>query len=73
MFHTGDKHQKLTDDPRFHVFFNQLDNFSTAYFLWVTAHGFEGSYERKDKGETIPKELEDELGDDNEDPGEGEG
>ncbi|EOO01390.1 putative trna pseudouridine synthase protein [Phaeoacremonium minimum UCRPA7] len=56
----------------FHIFFNQLDNFSTAYFLWVTAHGFKNSYERKDKDE-VPRELAEELGDDDGDPNEGEG
>lgn len=57
----------------FHIFFNQLDNFSTAFFLWVTAHGFDGSYERKDR-EQVPRALADQLGeDDDENPNEGEG
>ncbi|KAL1864054.1 hypothetical protein VTK73DRAFT_6235 [Phialemonium thermophilum] len=48
----------------FHTFFNQLDNFRTDYFLWVTAGGLEASHERTDRGvDKIPKALEAELGD----------
>jgi tRNA pseudouridine38-40 synthase len=50
----------------FHIFFHQLDNFNTDYFLWVTAEGMEASYERTDRGlgeKPIPKALEAELGD----------
>jgi tRNA pseudouridine38-40 synthase len=58
-----------TDDDNnfsFHIFFHQLDNFKTDYFLWVTADGLEAAYERTDRGlgEKIPKALEAELGDD---------
>ena len=51
---------------RFHIFFHQLDNFKTDYFLWVTADGLDASYERTDRGlgeKPIPKALEAELGD----------
>ncbi|KAH8909311.1 pseudouridine synthase [Coniochaeta sp. PMI_546] len=53
------------NDNAFHIFFHQLDNFKTDYFLWVTADGLEASYERTDRGlgEKIPKGLEAELGD----------
>jgi tRNA pseudouridine38-40 synthase len=48
----------------FHIFFHQLDNFKTDYFLWVTAGGLEAAYERSNRsGEKIPKALEAELGD----------
>lgn len=48
----------------FHSFFQQLDNFRTDYFLWVTAGGIESSYQRTDRGgDRIPKALEAELGD----------
>lgn len=57
----------------FHTFFNQLDSFATDYFLWVTANGFEGAYERKEKGDRVPKGLEAQLGDEGENPDEGEG
>lgn len=54
--------------PSFHIFFHQLDNFKTDYFLWVTADGMDASYERTDRGlggqgDKIPKGLEAELGD----------
>ncbi|KXX77953.1 tRNA pseudouridine synthase 1 [Madurella mycetomatis] len=47
----------------FHLFFNQVDNFRTDYFLWVTAGGVEASHERSDRTERVPKALEAELGD----------
>ncbi|KAI0393991.1 pseudouridine synthase [Xylariaceae sp. FL0594] len=59
----------------FHVFFNQIDTFNSDYFLWVTAGGLEAAKERVGPKEDIPKELEDELGDegDNENGGDAEG
>ncbi|KAK4225074.1 pseudouridine synthase [Podospora fimiseda] len=47
----------------FHLFFNQVDNFRTDYFLWVTAGGLEASHERADRVEKVPKALQAELGD----------
>ncbi|CCC14503.1 hypothetical protein SMACR_09382 [Sordaria macrospora] len=48
----------------FHLFFNQIDNFRTDYFLWVTPGGIEASHERSDRtAEKIPKALQAELGD----------
>lgn len=47
----------------FHLFFNQIDNFRTDYFLWVTAGGVGASHERSDRAERVPKALEAELGD----------
>ncbi|KAK0639712.1 pseudouridine synthase [Cercophora newfieldiana] len=48
----------------FHLFFNQVDNYRTDYFLWVTAGGLEASRERTNRtGERVPKALEAELGD----------
>ncbi|KAL2187748.1 pseudouridine synthase [Thermothelomyces heterothallicus CBS 203.75] len=47
----------------FHLFFNQVDNFRTDYFLWVTAGGVEASHERSERTEKVPKALETELGD----------
>jgi tRNA pseudouridine38-40 synthase len=45
------------------LFFNQIDNFRTDYFLWVTAGGVGASHERSDRAERVPKALEAELGD----------
>ena len=54
----------LTLFKRFHIFFNQIDNFRTDYFLWVTPGGIEASHERSDRtAEKIPKALQAELGD----------
>ncbi|KAK4180184.1 pseudouridine synthase [Triangularia setosa] len=47
----------------FHLFFNQVDNFRTDYFLWATAGGVDASHERSDRTERVPKALEAELGD----------
>ncbi|KAL2256232.1 hypothetical protein VTK26DRAFT_1963 [Humicola hyalothermophila] len=47
----------------FHLFFNQVDNFRTDYFLWVTAGGMQASHERSERQERVPKALQAELGD----------
>ncbi|TLD19764.1 hypothetical protein PspLS_09650 [Pyricularia sp. CBS 133598] len=58
----------------FHTFFNQIDNFHTDHFLWVTAHGFDAAYERKERERIqLPKGLEAGLGDDDENPEDGDG
>ncbi|KAK4188569.1 pseudouridine synthase [Podospora australis] len=51
------------NENAFHLFFNQVDNFRTDYFLWVTAGGVDASHERSDRTERVPKALEAELGD----------
>ncbi|KAI0115893.1 pseudouridine synthase [Nemania sp. FL0031] len=50
----------------FHVFFNQIDTFKSDYFLWATAGGLEAAQQRAGPRESIPQELEDELGDEGE-------
>ncbi|KAI1367030.1 pseudouridine synthase [Xylaria arbuscula] len=57
----------------FHLFFNQIDTFKSDYFLWVTSGSLEGLYQRAGPGESVPKELENELGDEGENPGGEEG
>ncbi|OTB17792.1 hypothetical protein K445DRAFT_315543 [Daldinia sp. EC12] len=58
----------------FHTFFHQIDNYKEGYFLWVTAGGIEAAEQRTGQIGSIPKELEEELGDDGEEnPEEGEG
>lgn len=52
---------------RFHTFFHQIDNYKLGYFLWVTAGGIDAAVTRTG---IIPKELEDELGDDGEEDAE---
>lgn len=51
----------------FHVFFNQIDTFKSDYFLWATAAGLESVKQRVGVRESIPQELEAELGDEGED------
>ncbi|KAI1155005.1 pseudouridine synthase [Nemania diffusa] len=50
----------------FHVFFNQIDSFKSDYFLWVTAGDLETAQQREGPRDSIPQELEDELGDEGE-------
>ncbi|OTB01376.1 hypothetical protein M426DRAFT_323514 [Hypoxylon sp. CI-4A] len=57
----------------FHTFFHQIDNYKLGYFLWVTAGGIDAAETRVGITEPIPKELEDELGDEGENVEEGEG
>ncbi|KAI2626774.1 pseudouridine synthase [Hypoxylon sp. NC1633] len=57
----------------FHTFFHQIDNFKTAYFLWVTAGGIDAAKIRQGPG-AVPEELMAELGDEGEENSEeGEG
>lgn len=61
---------------RFHSFFHQIDGFKSDYFLWVTAHGLDAAHQRdgpQAEAETVPKELEEELGNEVEDPEDGYG
>lgn len=63
-FRPGPSASAMLTVCRFHLFFNQVDNFRTDYFLWVTAGGLEASHERSNRtGEKVPKGLEAELGD----------
>ncbi|ROV97488.1 hypothetical protein VPNG_08707 [Cytospora leucostoma] len=58
----------------FHIFFHQLDNFDTDYFLWATAHGLDAAHEpkeRRDPKNPVPKALQEEEGDDDPEGGEG--
>ncbi|KAI0180793.1 pseudouridine synthase [Hypoxylon sp. FL1284] len=59
----------------FHTFFHQIDNYKSAYFLWVTAGGLEAAEVREGPQEPVPEELREELGeeDGDEDPEAGEG
>lgn len=57
----------LTRINSFHVFFNQIDTFKSDYFLWVTAGGLENVKQRVGVRESIPQELEAELGDEGDD------
>ncbi|KAI0976114.1 pseudouridine synthase [Xylaria arbuscula] len=52
----------------FHLFFNQIDTFKSDYFLWATAGGLESAAQRAGPREPVPQELEDELGDEGENP-----
>ncbi|GKT52924.1 tRNA pseudouridine38-40 synthase A [Colletotrichum tofieldiae] len=57
----------------FHIFFQQVDNFKSDYFLWLTAGGIDAGAIRTAKGEKGAKTLEAEIGDEDEDPENGDG
>ncbi|KAI0540837.1 pseudouridine synthase [Xylaria digitata] len=57
----------------FHLFFNQIDTFKSDYFLWVTAGGLDIAKQREGPRESVPQELEAELGDEGEEAGGEEG
>lgn len=50
-------------DNSFHIFFNQIDQFKSNHFLWLTAGGLKAAVIGKDeaaKGEDVDKQLGDE-------------
>ncbi|KAH0443640.1 tRNA pseudouridine synthase A [Colletotrichum camelliae] len=57
----------------FHTFFQQVDNFKSDYFLWLTAAGIDAGAIMTAKGEEKQKTLEAQMGDEDEDPENGEG
>ncbi|KAI0430331.1 pseudouridine synthase [Xylaria sp. FL1042] len=57
----------------FHLFFNQIDCFKSGHFLWATAADLESVLQREGARESVPQELEAELGDEGENPGGEEG
>ncbi|KAH9887415.1 pseudouridine synthase [Xylariomycetidae sp. FL2044] len=62
------------NENSFHTFLHQIDSFKSDYFLWATAEGMEAAHKRLGPKESIPQELEEELGDEvDEDAGGGEG
>ncbi|KAJ2902966.1 hypothetical protein MKZ38_010618 [Zalerion maritima] len=62
-------------DAPFHTFFNQIDNFDTGYFLWLTAKGIPAALERNGPSEAGPNMLDDaddnDVGDRDAEGGEG--
>lgn len=59
----------------FHMFFNQIDQFKTNHFLWLTAGGLKAAeIANTTTGEKVQQDVDKELGDeDEEDPEGGEG
>ncbi|KAK7428573.1 tRNA pseudouridine synthase 1 [Neonectria magnoliae] len=60
----------------FHMFFNQIDQFKTNHFLWLTAGGMKAAEIARDTtGEKVQRDVDKRLGDDeeDEDPEGGEG
>ena len=56
------------------MFFNQIDQFKTNHFLWLTAGGMKAAEIAKDTtGEKVQQDVDKELGDEDEDPENGEG
>ncbi|KAF7563989.1 hypothetical protein G7046_g129 [Stylonectria norvegica] len=61
-------------DSTFHMFFNQIDMFKTNHFLWLTAGGMQAAaIDRTTTGEKVQRDVDKELGDEDEDPEGGEG
>ncbi|KAJ4268859.1 tRNA pseudouridine synthase 1 [Fusarium torreyae] len=61
-------------DNSFHMFFNQIDQFKTNHFLWLTAGGMKAAEIARDTtGEKVQQDVDKELGDEDEDPEGGEG
>ena len=58
---------------RFHAFFNQIDQFKSNHFLWLTAGGLAVAEILKSAGGRVQEEVDKELGDEDEDPEGGEG
>jgi len=57
---------------RFNVFFQMIDNFPAKWFLWLTAYGIDTEL-LTDPGKKAMREVDTQLGDDDEDPEGGEG
>ncbi|EEU39878.1 uncharacterized protein NECHADRAFT_79540 [Fusarium vanettenii 77-13-4] len=58
----------------FHMFFNQIDQFKTNHFLWLTAGGMKAAeIARNTTGEKVQQDVDKQLGDEDEDPEGGEG
>ncbi|KAF4469212.1 tRNA pseudouridine38-40 synthase [Fusarium albosuccineum] len=61
-------------DNSFHMFFNQIDQFKTNHFLWLTAGGMKAAEIARDTtGEKVQQDVDKQLGDEDEDPEGGEG
>ncbi|PNY29730.1 tRNA pseudouridine synthase 1 [Tolypocladium capitatum] len=57
----------------FHAFFNQIDQFRSNHFLWLTAGGLAVAEILKSAGGKVQEDVDKELGDEDEDPEGGEG
>ncbi|RDA82830.1 hypothetical protein CP532_6095, partial [Ophiocordyceps camponoti-leonardi (nom. inval.)] len=57
----------------FHSFFNQVDQFKSNHFLWLTAGGLSIAEIPKSAGTKAEEDVDKQLGDENEDPEGGEG
>lgn len=56
------------------MFYNQIDQFKTNHFLWLTAGGMKAAeISNNTTGEKVQQDVDKELGDEDEDPEGGEG
>ncbi|CAM1505155.1 Fc.00g107920.m01.CDS01 [Cosmosporella sp. VM-42] len=61
-------------DNSFHMFFNQIDQFKTNHFLWLTAGGMKAAeITNSTTSEKVQQDVDKELGDEDEDPENGDG
>ncbi|KAI3577376.1 ribosomal protein S7e-domain-containing protein [Fusarium oxysporum f. sp. albedinis] len=59
-------------DNSFHMFFNQIDQFKTNHFLWLTAGGMKAAEIARDTtGEKVQQDVDKQLGDEDEEDPEG--
>ncbi|RCI15330.1 hypothetical protein L249_6521 [Ophiocordyceps polyrhachis-furcata BCC 54312] len=63
----------FSDFLLFHSFFNQVDQFKSNHFLWLTAGGLSIAEIPKSAGNKVEEDVDKQLGDENEDPEGGEG
>ncbi|KJZ76362.1 hypothetical protein HIM_04091 [Hirsutella minnesotensis 3608] len=57
----------------FHTFYNQIDQFKSNHFLWLTAGGMAVAEIAKTAGSKVQEDVDKQLGDEDEDPEGGEG
>ncbi|KAF4580885.1 tRNA pseudouridine synthase [Ophiocordyceps camponoti-floridani] len=57
----------------FHAFFNQIDQFRSNHFLWLTAGGLSAAEIPQNVGGEVQEDVDKQLGDEDEDPEGGEG
>ena len=64
---------RLTIVRRFYNFFQQVDNFKSSFFLWLTAGGLDAAKIRAIGGGKAAQQMDAQLGDEDEDPEGGDG
>lgn len=66
-------HDGALTSGSFHAFFNQIDQFKSNHFLWLTAGGLSAADMSNCSGSKVQENVAKQLGDEDEDPEGGEG